>query len=55
MTKKFTIDYVDVVVSMSVNKNEARAFLHRQLYALRNQMTRKHYYEMHEYIYKATE
>lgn len=55
MTEKFTKGYVDVVVGMRTDKNEARAFLHRQLYELRNQITREHYYEMYEYINKATE
>ena len=53
--KKFTKGYVDVVVSMRTSKNEARKFLHRQLYELRNQITRKHNYEMYEYIIQATE
>lgn len=53
--EKFTKGYVDVVVSMRTSKSEAREFLHRQLYELRNQVTREHYYEMYEYINAATE
>lgn len=52
--EKFTKGYVDVVVSMRTNKMEARKFLHRQLLELRNEVTREHYYEMYEYIVKAT-
>ena len=53
--EKFTKGYVDVVVSMRTSKIESRKFLHRQLYELRNQITREHYYEMYEYIIQATE
>lgn len=52
--EKFTKGYVDVVVSMRTNKSEARKFLHRQLYEMRNEITREHYYEMYEYITNAT-
>lgn len=52
--EKFTKGYVDVVVSMRTSKSESRKFLHRQLYELRNQITREHYYEMYEYIIQAT-
>ena len=52
--EKFTKGYVDVVVQMRIDKNEARKFLHRQLYEFRNQITREHYYEMYEYITQAT-
>lgn len=52
--EKFTKGYVDAVVSMRTDKNEARKFLRRQLYELRNEVTRNHYYEMYEYITKAT-
>lgn len=55
MAVKFTKGYVDVVVKMRTSKSEARRFLHRQLYELRGQITREHYYEMYEYIGKATE
>lgn len=55
MAVKFTKGYVDMVVGMRTNKSEARRFLHRQLYGLREQITREHYYEMYEYISKATE
>lgn len=55
MAEKFTKGYVDVVVQMRTSKSEARKFLHKQLYDLRNQITREHYYEMYEYIDKATE
>lgn len=55
MAVKFTKGYVDTVVGMRTNKSEARRFLHRQLYGLREQITREHYYEMYEYISKATE
>lgn len=51
---KFTKGYVDVVVRMRTDKNEARRFLHLQLYELRNHVTREHYYEMYEYINNAT-
>ena len=53
--EKFTKRYVDVVVSMRTDKSEARKFLRSQLYELRNEVTRKHYYEMYEYINQATE
>lgn len=55
MAVKFTKEYVDAVVRMRTNKSEAQRFLHRQLYELREQITREHYYEMYEYISKATE
>lgn len=54
MTVKFTKGYVDVIVRMMVGKNEARDFLHRQLYEVQNQITREHYYEMYEHINKVT-
>lgn len=50
----FTKGYVDVVVQMRANKSEAREFLHRQLYEMRNEVTREHYFEMYEYITQAT-
>lgn len=52
--EKFTKGYVDVVVRMRTDKREARKFLRRQLYELRNQITREHYFEMYEYINTAT-
>ena len=52
--ERFTKDYVDVVVSMRASKSESRKFLHQQLYELRNQITREHYYEMYEYIIQVT-
>lgn len=55
MAVKFTKGYVDAVVGMRANKSEARRFLHRQLCEFREQITREHYYEMYEYISKATE
>ena len=48
--EKFTKGYVDVVIRMMASKSEARKFLHRQLYEMRNEVTRKHYFEMYEYI-----
>lgn len=51
---KFTKGYVDVVVRMRTDKNEARKFLRWQLYKLRNQVTKEHYFEMYEYINNAT-
>ena len=52
--EKFTRGYVDVVVQMRADTIEARKFLHRQLYDMRNEVTREHYYEMYEYINQAT-
>lgn len=52
--KKFTKGYVDTVVQMSTDKNAARKFLHQQLYDMRNEVTREHYFEMYEYITKVT-
>lgn len=51
---KFTKGYVDAVFRMRTSKSEARKFLHSQLYWLRNQVTREHYFEMYEYINNAT-
>ena len=51
---KFTKGYVDIVIRMRVSRNEARKFLLRQLYEVRNQITREHYCEMYEYITAAT-
>lgn len=52
--EKFTKRYVDVVVRMMTTKSEARKFLHRQLYEMKNEVTREHYFEMYEYITQAT-
>ena len=52
--EKFTNGYVDVVARMSTDKSEPRKFLHRQLYELRNQVTREHYFKMYEYINTVT-
>ena len=52
--EKFTKGYVDVVIRMMASKSKARKFLHRQLYEMRNEVTRKHYFEMYEYITQAT-
>lgn len=52
--KKFTKGYVDAVVRMRTSKIETRKFLHRQLYEIRNQVTREHYFEMYEYINNST-
>lgn len=50
MAVKFTKGYVDLVFSMRTDREEAKRFLHRQLYEVRNQVTREHYYEIYEYI-----
>ena len=52
--EKFTKGYVDVVARMRTDKSETRKFLHRQLYELRNQVTREHYFKMYEYINTVT-
>lgn len=52
--ERFTRGYVDTVVSMMISKEEARKFLRRQLYEIRNLVTREHYYAMFEYIDRAT-
>lgn len=52
--EKFTNGYVDVVARMRTDKSETRKFLHRQLYELRNQVTREHYFKMYEYINTVT-
>lgn len=52
--EKFTKGYVDAVIQMRADKSEARKFLHRQLYEMRNKITREHYFEMYEYITRVT-
>jgi len=51
---KLTRGYVDTVVRMRTDKNDARKFLRRQLYELRNHVTREHYFEMYDYINAVT-
>jgi len=52
--EKFTKEYVDAVAQMSIDKNRAQKFLHQQLYDMRDEITREHYFEMYEYITQAT-
>lgn len=48
--EKFTYDYVDCVIGMMVSKEAARKLLREQLYDMRNELTREHYFDMYEYI-----
>ena len=48
--EKFTYGYVDCVIGMMASKEAARKLLREQLYDMRNELTREHYFDMHEYI-----
>jgi hypothetical protein len=52
--EKFTYSYVDCVIGMMTSKEAARKLLREQLYDLRNELTREHYFDMFEYINAAT-
>lgn len=52
--EKFTYGYVDCVIGMMASKEAARKLLREQLYDLRNELTREHYFDMFEYINAAT-
>lgn len=52
--EKFTYGYVDCVIGMMTSKEAARKLLREQLYDLRNELTREHYFDMFEYINAAT-
>lgn len=47
---KFTYGYVDCVIGMMASKEAARKLLREQLYDMRNELTREHYFDMYEYI-----
>ena len=53
--EKFTYSYVDCVIGMMTSKEAARKLLREQLYDMRNELTREHYFDMYEYIIQATE
>ena len=48
--EKFTYGYVDCVIGMMASKEAARKLLREQLYDMRNELTREHYFDMYEYI-----
>ena len=48
--EKFTYGYVDCVIGMLASKAAARKLLREQLYDMRNELTREHYFDMYEYI-----
>lgn len=48
--EKFTYGYVDCVISMMASKEAARKLLREQLYDMRNELTKEHYFDMYEYI-----
>ena len=48
--EKFTYGYVDCVISMMASKEAARKLLRDQLYDMRNELTKEHYFDMYEYI-----
>ena len=48
--EKFTYGYVDCVIGMMASKYAARKLLLEQLYDMRNELTREHYFDMYEYI-----
>ncbi len=48
--EKFTYGYVDCVIGMMATKEAARKLLREQLYDMRNELTREHYFDMYEYI-----
>ena len=48
--EKFTYGYVDCVIGMMTSKEAARKLLREQLYDMRNELTREHYFDMYEYI-----
>lgn len=48
--EKFTYSYVDCVIGMMASKEAARKLLREQLYDMRNELTREHYFDMYEYI-----
>lgn len=48
--RKFNYDYVDRVIGMTVSKEAARKLLLEQLYDMRNELTREHYFDLHKYI-----
>lgn len=48
--RKFNYDYVDRVIGMTVSKEAARKLLLEQLYDMRNELTREHYFDMNDYI-----
>lgn len=48
--EKFTYGYVDCVINMMSSKEAARKLLREQLYDMRNELTREHYFDMYEYI-----
>ncbi len=48
--EKFTYGYVDCVIGMMASKEAARKLLLNQLYDMRNELTREHYFDMYEYI-----
>lgn len=48
--EKFTYGYADCVIGMMASKEAARKLLLNQLYDMRNELTREHYFDMYEYI-----
>lgn len=52
--EKFTYGYVDCVIGMMASKEAARKLLREQLYDMRNELTKEHYLDMHDYINAAT-
>ena len=48
--EKFTYGDVDCVIGMMASKEAARKLLREQLYDMRNELTREHYFDMYEYI-----
>ena len=48
--EKFTYGYVDCVISMMASKEAARKLLRKQLYDMRNELTKERYFDMYEYI-----
>ena len=48
--EKFTYGYVDCVISMMASKEASRKLLRDQLYDMRNELTKEHYFDMYEYI-----
>ena len=53
--EKFTYGYVDCVIGMMTSKEAARKLLREQLYDMRNELTREHYFDMYEYINAMTD
>ncbi len=48
--EKITYGDVDCVIGMMASKEAARKLLREQLYDMRNELTREHYFDMYEYI-----